>query len=41
MAQAIVRYATPLRAAQVEILRVLIVGSCALALICAGRALPF
>ena len=41
MAKAIALYATPLRAAQAEILRSLIVGACALALICAGQALPF
>lgn len=41
MAEAIAIYATPLREAQAEILRALIVGTCALALICAGQALPF
>jgi hypothetical protein len=41
MVQTIARYATPLRTAQAEILRTLIVSSAALALICAGHALPF
>lgn len=40
MAQAIVRYASPLRAAQAEILRTLIVGATALALIFAGQPFP-
>ncbi len=41
MAQAILHYATPLRAAQAEMARTLIVCMTGLALICAGQALPF
>jgi len=41
MAQAILRYANPVRAAQAEIARTAIVCIAGLALICAGQALPF
>jgi hypothetical protein len=41
MAQAILRYATPIRDAQFELARMTIVCVAAMALICAGRALPF
>ena len=40
MAQAILRTATPLLAAQAEVARMAIVGFAALALICAGQPLP-
>ena len=41
MAQAILRTATPLLAAQVEVARMTMVAFAALALICAGQPLPF
>lgn len=41
MAQTLIRYANPLRAAQAELARMTIVSMAALALICAGQALPF
>ena len=41
MAQTLIRYANPLRAAQAELVRMTIVSMAALALICAGQPLPF
>lgn len=41
MAQAIFRYATPLRTARADAARTMIVSIAGLALICAGQALPF
>lgn len=41
MAQTLIRYANPLHSAQAELARMTIVCMTALALICAGQALPF
>jgi len=41
MAQMLIRYANPTHAAQAELARMTIVCMAALALICAGQALPF